>query len=123
MSQLVLLLLLAFFFVIALALTLWAALTLGSPRKGRAVRTEAQPAPAPTGPKRPWERSSEPEVAPTGVLWRNDKSASAAPRPLEPTPRQGDEAERAPRVTVTPRAASEDAFERFLKSEERSGRG
>lgn len=134
MSPLVLLILLAFFFAVALAFTVWAALSLGD-----AARRAAQPAarPARRGAEaqrartpKPWEKVPEPaaerEPAPREAqreapaqpaVARNSLWEAQPPLP-KVTARPADEPAGG-RAVVTPRQRSDDAFERFLESEKR----
>ena len=101
-TPLVLLVLLAFFFVVALAFAVWAALTVGDAAK----RTQHPP--------KPWER--QPGTVTQGTLWEarpetGRRRDAAAPK----TPSD----EQSSRAVVTPRKPNTDAFERFLESEKR----
>lgn len=147
MSPLVLLILLAFFFAVALAFTVWAALSLGD-----AARRAAQPAarPARRGAEaqrartpKPWEKVPEPAAererrrtrrreraerepapreaqreAPAQPAVARNSLWEAQPPPPKVTARPADEPAGG-RAVVTPRQRSDDAFERFLESEKR----
>lgn len=137
-TPLVLLVLLAFFFVVALAFTVWAALTVGDAAKRTEQkqlddaqrRAGRQP---PREPK-PWERQpavKSAETAVQGTLWerRADQTklekqqqrrpeGTERPARKEPAPAPA-EAQQGSRAVVTPRKADTDAFERFLESEKR----
>jgi len=115
-TPLVLLVLLAFFFVVALAFTVWAALTVGDAAKRRQQRDKDDERLAatrrPAREPKPWER--KPDAAPRQQLWVEQKPQAAKPRPAPAEPDQ-----QTARAVVTPRPASPDAFERFLESEKR----
>lgn len=123
-TPLVLLVLLAFFFVVALAFAVWAALTVGDAAK----RTQQPPQQRPAGQRqstrqrhterdrepKPWER--QPGTVTQGTLWEarpetGRRRDAAAPK----TP----SVEQSSRAVVTPRKPNTDAFERFLESEKR----
>lgn len=115
-----LLVLLAFFFFVALAFTVWAALTVGDAAKRAQLRQEQLPA---GGGRR---------AADTGRAAKAGKRASkrsAAEPPREPKPWERKPApepvsavrqEQNGRAVVKPRQPNTDAFERFLESEKRS---
>lgn len=116
-TPLVLLVLLTFFFVIALAFTVWAALTVGEAAKrtqqARAHRAERRTTSRASSEPKPWERKPEPkgrkpEAQSTRVaqpsLWeRPAEGRTAMPEARQPAPAS--------------RKANSDAFERFLESE------
>ena len=122
MSPLVLLGLLTFFFAIALSFALWTALTLGDAArrrqgvpqrsrdrkaKGHDTRTARQAERDAALPRpNPALRASQPRPSNT-----HKASVEAGASPAEE--------KRVSRVVVTPRQASDDAFERFLESEKR----
>ena len=111
MPPLVALVLFGFLFVIALCLTLWAALTMGDKTRRH------QPSVARGG------RSSGVSYVPMAptkpLVWRG----GTQPRPTTPavdadtrSPGSNDDY-RGARAVVTPRPVTEDAFERFIENE------
>lgn len=136
-TPLVLLVLLAFFFVVALAFTVWAALTVGDAAKrthqrqadDARLRAERRPAREP----KPWEKKPAPTKAQARrsgavqeTLWQAKSEAQPAapakPARVEPArtePAAGATEQRGGRAVVTPRQPNTDAFERFLESEKR----
>lgn len=133
MVPLVVVLLFAFFFVIALSLVVWAALTLGaerspvvtvvSERASKAEKKVRKSEPRERQrltPRESHEQFSEPmaeerQAVRQGTLWDDPQVSSGDGRPAD---RPGAEA-RKNRATVTPRESTGDAFERFLQNEER----
>ena len=120
-TPLVLLVLLAFFFVVALSFTVWAALSVGDAAKRRQQRNEdderLEAARRPARDPKPWER--KPDAAPRQQLWVEQKPQAAKPQSAKPRPAPAEPDQPSTRAVVTPRPASPDAFERFLESEKR----
>lgn len=142
MSPLVLLVLLAFFFVVALAFTVWAALNVGSAARRAQAAAEYAPNPARRRARRepeprerkPWEKAPEP-AAPKERQQRKSRKEDGRPAPKDVSTGSGGRGpvvqgtlwEKRPEPTpapsgkavVTPRKPASDAFERFLEAEKR----
>ncbi len=109
-TPLVLLVLLTFFFVIALAFTVWAALTVGDAAKrtqqARAHESQRRSPKKSKAEPKPWEKKPEPKGtrAAQPTLWE---------RPADGRPPITEVRQPAP----ASRKANSDAFERFLESE------
>lgn len=128
-TPLVLLVLLTFFFIVALAFTVWAALTVGDAARRTQQRqaddAARRAARTPAREPKPWERRPEPKPAEPArqqrgavqeTLWERRPEPSATSPRKEPG--AGDD-QRGGRAAVTPRQPNTDAFERFLESEKR----
>lgn len=142
MSPLVALMLFGFMFVIALSLTLWAALTLGDGRH-RVEHDDSEVAYVPLSAPRPvWRREDNDSKEPQGIerrkgstrddvagRRRTDVTArrtglptveAAEPPTKVDTPsrsNKGNDEYRGARATVIQRPNNDDAFERFLENE------
>ncbi len=128
-TPLVLLVLLTFFFIVALAFTVWAALTVGDAAR-RTQQSQADDAArralrSPAREPKPWERKPEPRSpeparqqrgAVQETLWERRPEPKAVPARSEANATTDQHGGRA---VVTPRQPNTDAFERFLESEKR----
>ncbi len=137
MSPLAALVFIGFLFVIALCLTLWAALSLAAaPRRGEG-REEVTYVPLSRGAEAPvWraERGVKTAGAPSGAAGTVGGAApptqgratvtaraksGAAPQPATPDRRPSNDELRGAKAKVTQRPNLDDAFERFLEHERR----
>lgn len=113
MPPLVALVLFGFLFVVALCLTIWAALTMGDqtrrtePRTALGGKSEGRVSYVPMAPTKPlvWRGGTQPR--PTAHAGESDTG--------RPTVSNDDY--RGARAVVTPRPVTEDAFERFMENE------
>lgn len=125
MDPLVALVLFGFFFVVALCLTAWAALTLGDrTRRPDEVQRGARQAGRPgsvayvpletaqAAKAQVWRSGTTPQGAARGST-----TGTTAPRQDQAKPVLSNDDYRGARAVVTPRPTTEDAFERFFKSE------
>lgn len=116
MPPLVALVLFGFLFVIALCLTVWAALTLGDktrrlePGQARGAKGGGRVSYVPMAPTKPlvWRGGTQPRPAAKASVIATDDAAK---------PAVSNDDYRGAKAVVTSRPVTEDAFERFIENE------